>query len=153
MKTKKVNAFTLSELLIVLVISSIVVSLAFVVLGLVQKQIAGIRSNLKDQQEIQFLERLLLKDMNSHQAFYDQKKEELLLFSSKDTILYRLEKEYIVRQRDTLQLTVLEKQFFLDGVEVKSGWTDAISLRFSQSYTHKKIFVSKTKDAAHYMNN
>jgi len=153
MRIKKISAFTLSELLVVLVISSIVISLTFVILGLVQKQIAVIQSNFKDQQEIQLIKRLLLRDINSHQAFYEAEKGELLLFSNRDTIFYRLEKEYLVRLKDTMRLKVIEKQFFLDGEKVKKGWIDAIQLGFNQSYTSKKIFVFKANDAAHYMNN
>ncbi|MDG2194284.1 MAG: prepilin-type N-terminal cleavage/methylation domain-containing protein [Polaribacter sp.] len=152
MRTKKVDAFTLSELLVVLVVSSIVISLTFVILGLVQKQIREIQSNLKDQQEIQFLERILLQDINTHRAFYRQQKDELFLVSNKDTILYHLEKEYLVRLKDTIKLRLVEKQFFLDGKQIKNGWFDAIGLRFNQSYTSKNILVFKVKDAAHYLN-
>ncbi|MEM9650388.1 MAG: prepilin-type N-terminal cleavage/methylation domain-containing protein, partial [Bacteroidota bacterium] len=42
---KKLRAFTLSEMLVVLLLTVIVVGLAFSVLNLVQRQMSGIESN------------------------------------------------------------------------------------------------------------
>lgn len=152
MRTRKIAAFTLSELLVVLVISSIVVSLTFVVLGLVQKQISKIQRNFKDQQEIQLLERVLLQDINTHYAFYQKEKDFLNLESAKDTILYQFEENYILREKDTFHLKIVEKQFLLDNKVVKTGWVDAMHLEFNQSYSAKNIFIYKIKDASHYLN-
>ncbi len=152
MKTKKIAAFTLSELLVVLVISSIVVALTFTTLGLVQKQISEIQNNFKDQQEIQLLERVLLQDLNKHHAFYQKDKDLLNLYSVKDSVLYQFEAAYILRNKDTFHLKVVEKQFLLDNTIVKEGWIDAMHLEFNQSYSAKNIFIYKIKDAAHYLN-
>ena len=152
MKTRKITAFTLSELLVVLVISSIVISLTFVVLGLVQKQISKIQRTFKDQQEIQLLERVLLQDMNRHSAFYQKEKNLLNLYSTKDSILYQFKDNYVIREKDTFHLKVIEKQFLLDNKIVDKGWIDALQLEFNQSYSAKNVFIFKIKDAAHYLN-
>jgi prepilin-type N-terminal cleavage/methylation domain-containing protein len=152
MRTKKVAAFTLSELLVVLVISSIVISITFVVLGLVQKQISQIQKNYKDQQEILLLKRVLLSDISTHDVFFERKENQLYLYSSKDTLQYEFTSNYILRKKDTFNLKIKDKQFLLDNKIVKTGWVDAIHLEFNQSYTAKKIFVFKEKDAAHYLN-
>tara|TARA_R110002033_G_scaffold169674_4_gene210782 strand:+ start:4463 stop:4924 length:462 start_codon:yes stop_codon:yes gene_type:complete len=152
MKNEKVKAFTLSELLVVLVISSIVISLTFIVLGLVQKQIAQIQQGYQDQQEIVLLKRVLLKDINTHDVFFEAKENRLFCYSSKDTIQYSLEPNYILREKDTFKLKLKEKQFLLDNQIVKKDWIDAIHLEFDQSFTAKKIFLYKIKDAAHYLN-
>jgi len=152
MKTKKVNAYTLSELLVVLVISSIVISLTFVVLGLVQRQISEIQANFKDQQEIQLLARVLLQDINKHDVYFHKDNNELQLYSATDTIFYQFENNYIVREKDTFNLKVIEKNLLLDNQIVKNGWIDAIGLGFNQSYSTKNIFIYKIKDAAHYLN-
>lgn len=152
MKTKKVNAFTISELLVVLVISSIVISLTFIVLGLVQKQITQIQKGYQNQQEILLLKRVLLKDMNTHQVFFNAKKNCLIFLSPLDTIQYGFKHNYIVREIDTFKLKIKEKQFRLDNSLVKSGWIDAMQLEFDQTFTSKKVFIYKVKDAAHYLN-
>jgi prepilin-type N-terminal cleavage/methylation domain-containing protein len=152
MKIKKAQAFTLSELLVVLVISSIVISLTFIVLGLVQKQIAQIQNGYHDQQEILMLKRVLVKDINTHDVFFEEKQNKLFCYSASDTIQYTLEQQYLLRGRDTFKLKVKEKQLLLDDQIVKSGWVDAIHLTFDQSFISKKIFMYKIKDAAHYLN-
>ncbi len=152
MKTRKIKAFTLSELLVVLVITSIVVSLTFLTLRLVQKQITSIQTNFNDQQEIQFLERALLQDINTYNAYYDSKNDVLKLSHGKDSIHYEFTDNYIVRKKDTFQLKLVDKRFLIDTKEVKTGWIDALQFTFNQSYSTKNIFIYKIKDAAHYMN-
>ena len=152
MKTKKVNAFTISELLVVLVISSIVISLTFIVLGLVQKQISQIQKGYQDQQEILLLKRVLLKDMNTHRVFFNKKENRLSCTNSLDTIQYSFKPNYIVREIDTFKLKIKAKQLLLDNKIVESGWIDAAQLEFDQTFTAKKVFIYKVKDAAHYLN-
>ena len=55
MNTKKINAFTLSEMLVVLVVSSILISMAFVVVSMVQKQVYLIQKNLSDIPDLYLL--------------------------------------------------------------------------------------------------
>lgn len=152
MKTKKVDAFTISELLVVLVISSIVISLTFIVLGLVQKQISQIQKGYQDQQEILVLKRILLKDMNLHQVFFNSKENRLSCINSLDTIQYHFKPDYIVRELDTFKLKIISKQLLLENRVVTSGWIDAMQLEFAQYFTAKKVFIYKVKDAAHYLN-
>ncbi|WP_418637466.1 PulJ/GspJ family protein [Winogradskyella sp.] len=152
MNTKKIRAFTLSELLVVLVISSIVIALSFVVLGLVQKQISLIRNGSQKEQEILLLKRVLLKDIQTHNAFFDIKEQNLFCYSDIDTVQYVFESDYILRERDTIKLKVIGAQFLLDHRIVESGWIDAMYLSFDQTFGSKKIFLYKLKDAAHYLN-
>jgi len=152
MKTKKIDAFTISELLVVLVISSIVISLTFIVLSLVQRQITQIQKGYQNQQEILLLKRVLLKDMNSHQVFFKAKENRLIFMNSFDTIQYDFKPDYIVREIDTFKLKIKEKHFLLDNSIVESNWVDAMHLEFDQTFTSKKVFIYKVKDAAHYLN-
>jgi len=152
MKTKKMKAFTISELLVVLVISSIVLSLTFVILGMTQKQIAQIQRGYQQQQEILLFKRVLLKDINTHRAFFKAKEEQLILSNSFDTIRYAFAKNYLLRDLDTFKLKIKERQLYLNNTIVTSHWIDAIQLEFEQTYTSKKIFMYKIKDAAHYLN-
>ncbi len=152
MKIKKINAFTISELLVVLIISSIVISLTFIVLGLVQKQITQIQKGYQSQQEILLLKRVLLKDINTHQVFFNAKQNRLILMNALDTIQYHFNSNYVLREIDTFKVKIKEKQFRLDNTLVKSGWIDAMQLDFNQTYTLKKVFIYKVKDATHYLN-
>lgn len=150
---KKVRAFTLSELMVVLVVSSIVVTIAFLALSTVQKQVRNIQLAYEKQQEIQYLERILLADLNTHEGYYDATKDALILMSSKDTLRYYFNKNNIVRKRDTIPLEIASKKMYLNGDEVKSGFVDAVEYYFSNTFYTSSIFAFKVKDAAYYLNN
>lgn len=151
--TKKIDAFTLSELLVVLVISSIVISMSFLILSMVQKQVQGIRENLHYKQELQLLEQHLWKDFNTHTIEYFKNKDALLVTNSIDSLNYYFYGDYIVREKDTFSVKINSKQLFLNGEEVKTGYIDAIKLETSPIFGNTKLFISKTKDASFYLNN
>ncbi|MCD8406214.1 PulJ/GspJ family protein [Tenacibaculum finnmarkense] len=150
--TKKIPAFTLSEMLVVLVVSTIVISLAFVTLTMVQKQVSVIKHNFHIRQESQFLERILWHDFNNYTAKFQQQENKLLLYNSIDSVEYIFNDTFIFRNNDTLHLQIKNKQLFLDGNIVTQGVIDAISLETSVTFNNNKLFVYKTKDASHYLN-
>ncbi|MCK5677016.1 MAG: hypothetical protein KAH72_00880 [Flavobacteriaceae bacterium] len=152
LSTKKIKAFTIAELLVVLVLTSIVVSLALVVLNLVQKQISGIQINLQKQNEIQVLEKALWKDLNSNKLFYNPKKEILICTNPTDSITYSFGENFILRNLDTIDITVQNKYFYMDGEIVYNGAFDALEIELSQKFQNKSLFIFQKKDVAYYMN-
>ncbi|MCF2875152.1 MULTISPECIES: hypothetical protein [unclassified Tenacibaculum] len=150
--TKKIQAITLSEMLIVLVVSSIVISLAFVTLTLVQKQVSSIKNNFHTRQETQFLERILWQDFNKYHCKYNASINRLELVNSVDTVFYSFQNDFVIRNNDTLEVQIQNKQLFLDGVTVTNGTIDAIQLETSVSFRNNKLFVYKIKDASYYLN-
>ncbi|MFD2568598.1 prepilin-type N-terminal cleavage/methylation domain-containing protein [Pseudotenacibaculum haliotis] len=151
--TKKIQAFTLSELLVVLVISSIVVTLSFLALGNVQKQVRSINQTFEKQQQIIKLERWITMDINTSKARFDQNNKVLECSNAKETAKYRFTESGIIRGTDTLKLVPKKMKLYLDGEEVKSGTVDALEFTFSDTYAQKGFFVFKRKDASYYMNN
>jgi len=149
---RKVNAFTLSELLVVLVLSSIVVTLSFLALSNVQKQLRKITQTYEKQQTIGSLERMLNTDLNRYEADFDAKKRILFLKNDKDSISYQFSKKGIVKGTDSIALVPNKVDFFLDGKEVNSGVVDALEFSFSDTFSQDRFFVSKRKDAAYYIN-
>lgn len=152
MKIKKVKAFTLSELLVVLVISGIVVSITFLALQLVQKQIKEIQVNYRDQQDIQQFERVIVNDLNTRKPLLKKEENQLVFYGANDVITYTFEKDYFIREKDTFKLKIIEKSFFLDNEKVDKGNVDAIHFKFTQSYSVKQLFVYTVKDSEYYMN-
>ncbi len=148
----KIKAFTLSEMLVVLVISSIVISIAFLTLSMVQKQIGTIRKNMANKQEIQFFERILWNDFNSYAITYFEKEDKLLFKNPIEALEYEFNEEYILRKQDSFLVKINEKQFFLDGKEVKTGAVDAVKIQTSPAYGNTSFFIFTTKDASFYMN-
>ncbi len=149
---KKIKAFTLSEMLVVLVISGIIITITILVLGLVQGQIRNVQNIYNTDTEIRLLERTLWGDFNKFNLTYDNNNERILGTSEIDTVVYHFRNEYIVRNIDTIRTTVIKKKIFLDGIEVTSGAFDALELQLSKEIKNKKLFVFKKNDATHYMN-
>ncbi len=149
---KKIKAFTIAEMLVVLVVSAIVIALAMIVLGLVQQQIRIISNNYDEQTEIRLLERTLLNDFNKHKLYYNNNRKELTCISEIDTINYIFSSDFVKRNNDTLTLPIIDIVVFLEGDVIKNNEIDALELQLSKKITEKTIFISKTKDAAYYLN-
>lgn len=149
---KKIHAFTLTELLVVLVISSIVITIAFLGLNHVQRQVRLINQTFEKQQKVIKLERLLNADLNTHKARYDKLRRILFLENQKDTVVYHFLQNQIIRDKDSISLDSQNMFLYLDGEIVSTGNIDAIEFSFSDTYSQKGFFVYKRKDASHYMN-
>lgn len=152
MQKIKLKAFTLAEMLVVLVVASILISMAFMVLNMVRKQVVSIQKSYAKKQEVQFFEVTLLRDFNSGSAFYDTKKNQLLLKNTKGNIRYTFLKNSIVRENDTFHIEVADKKLFLDGVEVQQNSIDGIEINMSNNFANRQLFIHQTKDAAFYIN-
>ncbi|MCF6347004.1 MAG: type II secretion system GspH family protein [Flavobacteriaceae bacterium] len=150
---KKVKAFTLAEMLVVLVISGIVISLTMLILSLVQKQLKIIQTNNNQTTEIRLLERALWQDFNKHRLFYNNTKQQLHCISEIDTVLYTFKEDYIIRNKDTMNVPIFKTTTYLDGNPVKEKHIDAIELQLSKEIADKKIFIYTSKDASYYINN
>lgn len=149
---KKIEAFTISEILVVLVISSIVVGLSLTILNLVQKQMRTINRNNAKNTEIQQLERALTHDFQRYKLSYNSKKNQLKGVSVKDTVTYNFRDNFVLRNTDTIKASIYKPTLYLDGNTVKESAIDAIELQLSKKFTEKKLFISKTKDASYYLN-
>ncbi|CAL2079802.1 type II secretion system protein [Tenacibaculum sp. 190524A02b] len=149
---KKVKAFTLSEVLVVMVISTIVVSIAFLVLSMTQKQMKLIQTNLEYKQDIQHLERVLWKDFNEAHLIEQKTKEVFVAIKQNDTVPYTILDNVVLRDKDSFFVAVKEKVFFFNGKETQKETIDAIKLFFDKTYTNKELFVYTNKDASFYLN-
>ena len=150
---KKIKAFTISEMLVVLVISGIVVSLSLVVLNLVQKQMNSIKNNYTKNTEIRLLERALVQDFQRYNLVYASKNEQLMGLSIKDSVIYSFKENFVLRNADTINVSIFKSTLYLDGTITKENSIDAIELQLSKEFPEKKLFISKTKDASFYVNN
>ena len=149
---KKIKAFTIAEMLAVLVISSIVISLTMLILSLIQKQVSTIDINYDHNTEMRLLERTLWQDLNEHNARYNPTKRQLQCVSENDTVNYMFGSNFVIRNRDTLKIRVVKADLYLEGSIAKGGYIDALELQISRENTDKMVFVYKIKDAAFYVN-
>lgn len=151
MNINKVKAFTLAEMLVVLVVGSIVISMAFFVLNTVRYQIFSAQKNYKKKQELQFFENILSRDFNLNTAFF--KGNILTLTNTKGKIEYVFLDTLILREQDTFKIKVSAKKMFLDGLVVIDKTIDAIEISLSKDFNKRQLFFQQTKDASYYLNN
>ncbi|TRW27081.1 hypothetical protein FMM05_00070 [Flavobacterium zepuense] len=151
MHTAKVKSFTLSEMLVVMIITAIVVGMAFSVLSLVQKQVYIIKRNFDKTTELSLLEQRLWQDFNSHNTldYHDRK---LVALSNTDTVTYSFSENFVLRNMDTIYGNLQIEKLLFNGREVKSGYIDAIGISAEAEIPGYSFFVFSTPDATLNMN-
>lgn len=149
---KKINAFTLSEMIVVLIISSIVIGIAFSVLNLVQKHMSNIRANFEERSQLNALEEVLLLDFNKFPEIeFDSKLGKLQFKSPIDSLSYYFEDNQIIRIQDTFKLGTIEKQLYNCGNTINSGHVDAIKLSLIKSNNKRSRFIFKSNSASNLL--
>lgn len=150
---KKLKAYTLSEMIIVLILTSIVVGLAFSVLGLVQKHMSAIQSNYSRNSELNLLRTTLWMDFNKYPNIsYNSIEGRLSLLSELDSITYKFTNNLIIREQDTFNVSIQKKQFYFNGDVANNKRVDAIKLETSKEFQNQFLFVFKPNDAYTFMN-
>ena len=145
-KLHKYKAFTLTELLIGIVLTMVVVGLAYSVLSLTLRNMNVIERYMHTTTELSLLEQQLNIDFNSHGfVVYNLDKEHLIFSSPIDTVLYEVRENLIIRNLDTLSGMHNSMKFYFGGTEVKEGSIDAIKINFKER--DQNIFLYKINDA------
>ena len=149
----KVPSFTLAELIVLMIITSIVVGIAFSVLRLVQNQIHAIQTNFEKTSTLVLFEQQLWQDFNEKEViFYNEKENSLQLQSEIDTVNYSFQENYILRNTDTIKLKLQLNKLFFNGKEVQGDTIDALSVSGKAELPDYEIFVSKKNDLTFFMN-
>ena len=136
----------------VLILTSMVVALAFSVLSLVQKHMRSIEENLKEHTIINKLEVSLCLDFNRFSKInYNDFQQELQFYNEIDTIQYQFRRDYIVNDLDTFKIQLHNKKFYFEGETKQNGNIDAMKLTVSNNNSNKFIFVYKQNDATSFI--
>jgi hypothetical protein len=150
---KKVKSFTLSELIVVMIITVIVVGIAFSVLLLVKKQIKGIEKNYQKTTQLALFEEQFWRDFNVFQQIeMNENQQNIFLKNEIDSISYQFEDDFVIRNEDTLKVQLKIENIYLDGNTVESGLIDAINFSALKEIPDYTFFVYKKNDATQYMN-
>ncbi|MEO1012826.1 MAG: hypothetical protein AAFX53_16115 [Bacteroidota bacterium] len=147
--TNRIKAFTVQEMVVVLLITSIVVGMAYSVLHLVQQQIGGIAEVYREKSEADRLRQLLWIDFNRYAYIqWDAKKEYLYLSNELGGKQYDLSQDRFISERDTFYIPLESAKFFFNNREVGSGEIDAMELLCKG----RSIFVYKENAPDTYLN-
>lgn len=154
MQTKsKIQAFTLSEMVVVLILTSIVVGLAFLVLNLVQKHMASIQQNFNNNTELNKLKQSLWLDFNRYSKIeYNVLEDEMVFSNDIDSITYQFHETYIIKTIDTFQIQLQRKTLFFNGNGIEARIMDAIKLETSKTLQNQQLFIFKENDATPFVN-
>lgn len=146
--SKKIESFTLSEVLVVLVVTAIVVAIAFSVLRLTTQQYAAINSRYKERAEIQKLKQRLYTDINTmNEVSWNAKERKLLVKNKERSVTYDWTADYLIRNMDTVSYNTKEIRLFYKGVEVEEGIIDGIEIELLRTGQPIRLFVSRKLDA------
>lgn len=153
MKLKsKIKAFTLSEMIIVLILTSIVVGLAFSVLSLVQKHMFSIQQNYYNTTVLNKLETVLWLDFNRYNSVnFDPLENELKFVTALDSVSYKFYQNYIVKAEDTFKIALENKAFYFMADIVEEGRVDALRIETNKVLQNQHLFVFKQNDASIFM--
>ncbi len=151
-KIKKIPSYTLSELIVVLIITSIVVGLAFSILRLVQNQIFSIRKNFENTTEVRKLEQSLTLDFNRYSTIsYDPIKDKLYFSTPINSKNYQFEDDFVVQDLDTFRVSINRKIFYKMGERVNKGKIDGVKLSSSKKSQSRELFIFKQNAAIDYI--
>ena len=145
--TKKIAAYTLTEMLVVLTLSTIVATLAFGILTLVNSNLNTIQNNYARSTEVNLLRQQLLIDFNRYNELTTSGyPKQLMGRTPLDSTQYVFTEKEILRNDDTLFSGDFRLSVFNHGKQVSNGTTDALKLEFGNPVT-ETIFLYKEKDA------
>lgn len=149
----KVKSFTLSEVLVTMIITVIVVGLAFTVLDLVRKQILVIQKNYDRTTELAFFKQRIWLDFNkNNDIIFSPIENQIVLKSELDTICYNFKGDFVLRNKDTLMTKIKIEKLFFQGTEINQGTIDAITFLEEKEAADSHFFVFKDNDATLFMN-
>ncbi len=153
MTNHRIKSFTLPELLVVIILTAIVVGMAFSVLRLVQQQIRAIETNFEKTSSLALFEQRFWQDFNeTNSVAFNLKENRLLMESEMDTVVYSFQDNYILRNTDTIKLQLAANKLFFKGKEVQEGTIDAVSFYGKAELPDYEIFVSRKNDLTYTMN-
>lgn len=149
---KKIQAFTLGEMIVVLIITSIVIGMAYTVLSLVQKQMLAIQHNYEQQLLFKKFETSLWLDMSRYNTIVYNDAEDTLVFSNEiDSITYEFKDDLIIKASDTILVPLAKKEFFFNGIETIDQKIDAMKLYSTTDFQSQELFIFKYNDANSYL--
>lgn len=153
-RQKKVSGFTLTEVLVVLVITVVVVGLCFSVLSIVRKELSEISKHQETQTNHNlFEERLTIDFQNSQKIFWNKDKNTISCFSPIKNTIYTFKNQIIYCKTDTLVQNLKSYTCFLNGKSLeKTGFLNAIRYTLKPETNSKEMdfFIFKPHDINSY---
>ena len=148
---KKVKGFTLSEMLVVLLITVIVVGLAFTILNLVQKQMGDIRVGFEKNSEKNRLKQAMWRDFGTYsRIYYQENSSQLICENPKQRTIYQFQEDVVIRDLDSFSVQTKSPTRYFLGKSIVSGEVDALELQFLDA-SNSTMLIYKINTAESFM--
>ncbi|NGX85377.1 prepilin-type N-terminal cleavage/methylation domain-containing protein [Aequorivita sp. KMM 9714] len=144
---KKISAFTLTEMLVVLAITAIIAGLAFAIVTLFTKNMQSIVNNYNKGTKRSLFTDQLTVDFNRYNTIvYDPLDRALSFKNPLDSVIYLWEENWVIREKDTVLNLPTDLELYNSGEKLEAGNTDAIKIRFGEK-EEDFIFIFRSKDS------
>ena len=150
---KKIPSYTISEMIVTLIVTIVVVGIAFSVLSLVQGHMKDIELNYEDKTELNKFKQSLWIDFyqNEKVSFSAAENEILFMNPIKGEKRYKVLSTAINTTKDTFNLTVKEISAMFEGKLLNRGEIDALNIVIDDKGFERNIWVYKNTVAADYI--
>ena len=139
-------------MMVVLVITTVVVGMAFAVLNLVQRQIGSIEIIYAIKTDINQLRQSLWIDFSRYDYIaVDQKSNKIMLSNELERRQYEIINGNSIRT-ENLEMEFESIAYYFDNQKVVQGEIDAISIITSKDTGHQEVFVFKQNTPVTYIN-
>jgi len=149
----KIPSFTLSELLMVMLLTVLISGICYMVLGYVQKKITVFTTHVDTSLHINTVEHLITNDLNRFDNIHWFAQNNMIVFKNPiDSVMYEFKDNALLRNKVLLLEPINKKAFFFRGVPIPSGVLDAFVLEIQDPVgLPLKIFFTQPKSAALYV--
>lgn len=149
----KIPAFSLQEMVVVLIITTIIVGMAFSVLNLVQKQMGSIQTIYEVKTDVNKLRQSLWIDFNRYADIrYDQKKGQINALNEIGSRRYEITDGNYIRNENGLEIAFESINFYFENRLVLNGQIDAIEIMTSKDTGFQQIFVFRDNTPVTFIN-
>ncbi|TVZ52262.1 type II secretion system protein J [Dokdonia sp. Hel_I_53] len=146
-KSHKINAFTLQEMLVVLVISAIIASIGFMTLRIVNLQFDRINNLRTEKNRILLLKREInVSFQSTDSVVWDSDLRKLSAYNNGEIMkFWEFKTTAINKIDDTIPLPIKTIYPYSEGKDIINGNIDALWLEFGLSKSTIPIFISKRR--------
>ena len=139
-KPTKVKAFTLSEMLVVMATTTIILGFCFLILRWVQNYFNNYTTYIENKTIATRTAHHLRMDFNRFENIFVLSENQLLFYSPLDTVRYQMESNYLIRRKDTVKIKGLDFIFYNRGEAVQVGAIDALDFTIN-GYKKQRFFI------------
>ncbi|MGY5351888.1 type II secretion system protein [Wenyingzhuangia sp. IMCC45533] len=148
-----IKSFTIIELLVVLLITSIIMGIVFSVHQFVNKQFHEKSLLERSNSNINFLEKKLWREFNNSICYIGESKFQLNFKKGNLISEFVIEEDFVLINKDTFDLYVENFFFYNKGESVIRGRVDALKLIIPiKNNIKREIFVYKQEDVESLLN-